>query len=207
MGVRLMHRATIYIDPVGCSPVGWAQAAGLPGDVRVDFRTQHNMAYTAIADQYPQLVLRPFTSLTSYGYDITIDDVTGASGLAVIPGPVMNDRFHVEIYTRNSDLQPQRMIAAGRVDLTGYAFLAPGPLSPATYPTGPAGPAGPQGTSGAPGPTGPEGQRGSRWYSGTGLPTSVPDSRVDGDMWLNETTGDVWRWDSGEGRWIGYTRT
>ena len=34
----------------------------------------------------------------------------------------MNDRFSVEVYSRNSIGQPQRMLAVGRVDLTGYAY-------------------------------------------------------------------------------------
>jgi hypothetical protein len=32
----------------------------------------------------------------------------------------------------------------------------------------------------------------------------VPDSRVDGDMWLDETTGDVWRWSDTTRSWSAY---
>src|SRR6187200_1117136 len=155
-----MHRATVYIDPVGCAPVGFAQAAGMPGDIRFDFKTQGNLAYPGIADMFPQLVLRPFTRPDIHAYDIEIDDPTGGSGLATVPGVVMNDRFSIEVYTRNVDRQPQRMIASGRVDLTGYAYVRSGPLGPASYPTGPAGPAGAPGGSGA---AGAPGMRGSRW--------------------------------------------
>ena len=142
----------------------------------------------------PQLVLRPFTSGTISGYDITVDDSAGASGLAVIPGSVMNDRFNIEVYTRNNLLQPQDMLACGRVDLTGYGYVAYSPLAPASYSQGPAGPVGPAGAQGA---AGEQGVRGSRWYTGAGAPGAVPDSRIEGDMYLDETTGDVWRWSDG----------
>jgi len=203
-----MHHATIYIDPKGPAPVGFSQAAGLPGDIKFDFKTQGNLAYPGIENLYPQLVLRPFTRPDIHSYDILINDPTGSSGIATVPGPVMNDRFSVEVYTRNSIGQPQRMIATGRVDLTGYAYLSSGPLGPASYPTGPAGPAGPAGASGAPGAPGDPGVRGSRWYTGAGAPASVPipDDRVDGDMYLDETTADVWRWDGASRSWRGFVR-
>jgi len=47
-----------------------------------------------------------FSRYGAFGYDIVVDDVTGASGLATIPGSVMNDRFSVEVYTRNDQGQP-----------------------------------------------------------------------------------------------------
>lgn len=187
-----MHRAVIYVNPVVPTVIGFAQAAGMPGDVRFDFKTQTNLAYPNPQEFNPQMILRPFHSATSYGYDIVIDDVTGASGLATVPGPVMNDRFNVEVYARDAGGTPQRMIAFGRVDLHGYGYQQQGPHAPATYPTGPMGPAGPQGV---PGPTGEPGVRGSRWYTGPGAPSLPAAGRVPGDMWLNETNGDVWRWD------------
>ena len=196
-----MHHATIYIDPVGATPVGFSQAAGMPGDIRFDFKTQGNLAYPNIAALHPQLVLRPFTSLQAHAYDIEINDPTGASGIATIPGSAMNDLFHVEVYTRNDIGQPQRMIAVGRVDLTGYAYQTVGPLSPATYSQGPEGPAG---AAGAPGAPGTDGVRGSRWYTGSGDPAAVPDVRVEGDMYLDEDTGNVWRWDGAS--WRGFVR-
>jgi hypothetical protein len=193
----MSHHATIYIDPTGPAPVGFAQAAGMPGDIRFDFKTQGNLAYPNVANLYPQLVLRPFTRPDIHAYDITIDDPTGASGIAIVPGVVMNDRFSIEVYSRNATGAPQRMIAVGRADLNGYGYVSTGPLGPASYPTGPAGPAGAVGATGAEGPPGGPGVRGSRWYTGAGAPSASvpPGERVEGDMWLNETNGDVWRWD------------
>ena len=169
-----MHQAVIYIDPTGPAPIGFSQAAGMPGDVRFDFKTQTNLAYPGIADLYPQLVLRPFTQYGAHACDIVINDPTGASGIATIPGSVMNDRFHAEVYERNS--------------------------------IGPTGPAGPQGATGATGDTGEAGARGSRWYTGAGPPGVIPDVRVEGDMYLDESNGDVWRWDGATATWLGYVR-
>ena len=194
-----MHTSTIYVNPTRPDEIGFAQAAGTPGDVRFDFKTIAGVAYPNVAALYPQLVLRPFTTATSYGYDINIDDPTGASGLAVIPASAMTDRFNIEVYSRNDIGQPQDMLACGRIDLTGYAYMAYSPLAPASYSVGPAGPAGPQGVPGGPGP---QGMRGSRWYTGTGVPTeAIPDARIDGDMYLDETNGDVWRWSADSRSW------
>jgi hypothetical protein len=197
-----MHQVTVYVDPVGASAIGWSQAAGMPGDTRFDFKTPGNFAYPGIAEMYPQLVLRPFTRPHVHAYDIEINDPTGASGIAVIPGVVMNDRFQVEVYSRNADGAPQRMLASGRVDVTGYSYTSTGPLGPASFPTGPAGPTGATGATGAQGPEGDPGPRGSRWYTGAGAPSDTipPGERVQGDMWLDEMTGDVWRWDGGAWR-------
>ena len=196
-----MHHAVIYIDPVGAAPVGFAQAAGLPGDIRFDFKTQGNLAYPNVVDLNPQLVMRPFSMTGAKLYDIVIDDVTGASGLATVPGIEMNDRYAIEVYSRNAQGSPQRMLAVGRADLTGYAYDRLGVLGPASYPEGPTGARGPVGPRGV---VGDQGTRGSRWYTGAGAPVAVPDERVEGDMWLDETTGDVWRWDGTA--WVGYVR-
>jgi hypothetical protein len=189
-----MHSATIYVNPTLPDDIGFAQAAGMPGDVRFYFKALSGLPYAAIANLNPQLVLRPFSSSTISGYDITVDDVTGASGLATIPASVMNDRFNIEVYTRNDLLQPQDLLACGRIDLTGYGYAIYGPLAPASYSTGPVGPAGPIGPRGV---QGDQGVRGSRWYTGAGAPVTVPDTRIEGDMWLDETSGDVWRWSGG----------
>jgi hypothetical protein len=197
-----MHQSTIYVNPTLPDEIGFSQAAGVPGDVRFYFKTSDGLPYVEIADLHPQLVMRPFTSSTAYGYDIDIYDVTGASGNATIPASVMNDRFNIEVYTRNDQLQPQDLLACGRIDLTGYGYAVYGPLAPASYSTGPSGPAGPMGPRGV---QGDQGLRGSRWYTGPGGPVNVPDMRIEGDMWLDESTGDVWRW--ADGTWTTFKGT
>ena len=165
-----MHKATIYVNPALPDEIGFAQAAGTPGDVRFFFKTPDGLPYSDIADLNPQLVMRPFTSGSIHGYDILVDDISGAAGTATIPGSVMNDRFNIEVYTRNDQLQPLDILACGRIDLTGYGYAVYGPLAPASYSTGPSGPAGqgPRGVQGDPG------VRGSRWYTGAGPPGDGP---------------------------------
>src|SRR5580765_699486 len=126
-----MHQSTIYVNPALPDEIGFAQAAGTPGDVRFFFKTPDGLPYAEIAGLNPQLVMRPFTNGSIYGYDIVVDDITGAAGTAVIPASVMNDKFNIEVYTRNSQLQPQDILACGRIDLTGYGYTQYGPLAPA----------------------------------------------------------------------------
>ena len=57
-----MHQATIFINPTLPDEIGFAQAAGMPGDVRFYFKDPSGMPYTDIVNLNPQLVLRPFTS-------------------------------------------------------------------------------------------------------------------------------------------------
>ena len=201
-----MHQSTIYVNPTAPDEIGFAQAMGTPGDVRFYFKTPDGLAYAEIANLNPQLVMRPFTSRGIYGYDIVVNDVVGASGIATVPGSVMNDKFNIEVYTRDSELRPLDMIACGRIDLTGYGYMQYGPLAPATYATGPSGPAGPMGPTGAQGPIGAAGVRGSRWYTGIGPPSlAIPDDRIDGDMYLNESNGDVYRWSGTTMMWTSFT--
>jgi Collagen triple helix repeat (20 copies) len=55
---------------------------------------------------------------------------------------------------------------------------------------------GPRGERGPPGKDGSDGQdglRGSIWTTGTGAPTTTT-GVLEGDMYLDKTTGDVWRY-------------
>ena len=201
-----MNETTVYVDPVGCATIGWTQAAGMPGDTRFLFKTPGNLAYPGIAEMKPQLVLRPYTSFSVFAYDIDVNDPVGGAGIVTIPGSVMNDRFHLELYERNSIDQPVRMLASGKIDISGMGYIRSGPLAPATYTPGPTGPAGPVGATGATGLQGDPGVRGSRWYTGAGPPVSVPPDadRIDGDMYLDESNGDVWRWSAASSSWTAF---
>lgn len=196
-----MMRCTVFSTPGSPAPIGFSEAAGMPGNFRFDFKTTANVPFTGIVDLFPQMVLRSFTQPGGFGYDIDIDDPTAASGIAKVPASAMNDEFHVEVYTRDATGAPQSMIAYGRHTRNGYGYQRASPLAPATYQTGPSGPAGPVGATGAVGPTGAPGVRGSRWYTGAGAPGTLPDVRVDGDMYLDETNGDVWRWTADTSSW------
>lgn len=68
---------------------------------------------------------------------------------------------------------------------SGTSFPPDGSGTDFRGPQGPAGPAGPQGETGA------TGQRGSRWFTGSGAPTTVPGSFV-GDLYLDTSDGTVY---------------
>lgn len=50
---------------------------------------------------------------------------------------------------------------------------------------------GPQGSQGETGATGATGERGSKWFTGSGAPTSVPGS-IAGDFYLDTDNGNVY---------------
>ncbi|MCP9868681.1 collagen-like protein [Cyanobium sp. Cruz-8D1] len=66
-----------------------------------------------------------------------------------------------------------------------------GPAGP-SGPTGTAGPTGPQGIQGSVGADGLIGPRGTGWFTGTGAPPAVIPGAVDGDLYLDLTTGTVY---------------
>jgi hypothetical protein len=199
--------SVVYMNPMGRAPLGFAEALGMPGYFYFTFRDQNNNPKQSIVNWFPQMVLRPFHSSGAFAYDIDIVDPTEALGAAFVPASSMNDSFHVELYNRNSAHgAPQIMFAYGRYEPDGYGYRNTGPLGPATFQTGPSGPAGPVGATGEQGPQGDPGLRGSRWYTGPGAPSASvpPGNRVDGDMWLNETNGDVYRWNDIAASWMAF---
>ncbi|MCP9825689.1 hypothetical protein [Synechococcus sp. EJ6-Ellesmere] len=58
--------------------------------------------------------------------------------------------------------------------------------------TGPAGPQGIQGPIGASGPAGAAGNRGTGWFVGSGPPPASIPGQIDGDLYLDQLTGDVY---------------
>ena len=63
----------------------------------------------------------------------------------------------------------------------------------ATGPQGPAGPQGPQGLQGPAGSDGLIGPRGTGWFAGPGAPPASIPGAVDGDLYLDTTTGTVYQ--------------
>ncbi|MCP9820041.1 collagen-like protein [Synechococcus sp. Cruz-9H2] len=77
---------------------------------------------------------------------------------------------------------------AGAAGVTGPA----GAIGPAGA-TGPAGAQGIQGPVGAAGPAGAAGSRGTGWFVGTGAPPPDIPGQIDGDMYLDTATGNVYK--------------
>lgn len=181
----------IDINPVEPARLGIRAAAGTLLDIDFVFRDLVTGAPPApgvldISTAYPQLVLRPRNKAQAYGYDITVTDPVNGLGNVTIPGTIMNDDMIMEVYSRDSEGHPLRMLATGHISLTGGGYDIGGPLGPASYPTGPVGPAGPMGPMGVPGTPG------AIWTTGIGAPGT--DGSVTGDMYLDTATGNVWRW-------------
>ena len=81
------------------------------------------------------------------------------------------------------------------VDADGLLYIWSGTALPAQGSgvafRGPQGPQGIQGPTGATGATGSTGPRGSKWFTGTGAPTTVSGSAV-GDFYLDVADGTVY---------------
>jgi hypothetical protein len=195
----------IDLRPFEPARIGFRQARGLP--LNCDFTFVEDKQPFDIAAVYPQLVLRPRSRSGANGYAMTIVDAINGSARVDIPGPNVSDPngYAAEVYFRTATGQPTRMVAEGRLVYTGQAYQTEGPLGPASYPTGPSGPQGIPGQPGAPGADstvpGPQGQRGSQWFTGEGPPPGGSLDYIEGDMWLDMLSGDVWRFDQSTGTW------
>ena len=133
----------------------------------------------------------------------------GGTGQVRVPGAGLTDRagYSLELYLRAANAVegdpplPTSLAAQGVMRMQGSAYQRYGPLSPISVPvvTGPTGPMGPAGAdSTVPGPEGPQGVRGSQWTSGSGPPI-VMGGEIVGDMYLDEATGDAYRYEYSTG--------
>lgn len=182
----------IDINPVEPARIGFRQARGV--SFNRDFLFRENQApLRDIEQQSPQLIFRPKSDLGASAYDLMITNPANGGAHLDVPGSFFSDPrgYLTELYFRDSDGHPTRLVANGVMSLSpGGAYQFQGPLFPASLPTGPVGASGPAG------PTGPQGVRGGVWTTGSGAPT-IHGTEVEGDMYLDESNGDVWRYSSG----------
>jgi hypothetical protein len=191
-----MLRQIIDLNPIEPARIGFRAARGAKFQCVFLFRNLDASAQPAltVVPANPQIVFRPRSTQGSWGYDLEVVDAPNGLAQIEIDGAFFNDPrgFTVEMYSRDSVGVPLEMFAFGQMRLTGDAYRHVGPLGPMTLPTGPSGPAGPAGPIGPAGVTGAAGIRGSMWFTGHGGPTIL--GGVEGDMYLDVDTGDVWRW-------------
>lgn len=193
-----MLTQVIDLNPVEPARLGFRHARGTPFSALFLFREQgvnaNQVATAAALPASPQMIFLPHYDTGAWPYDLTVVDPTGGTARVEVPGSFFQDRsgYTVELYTRDADGHPTGLVARGTMKLTGGAYTYQGPLGPMTLPTGPIGLTGPPG---AQGPVGAQGVRGGSWTTGTGNPTAP--GGVDGDMYLNSSNGDVWRWSGG----------
>lgn len=196
----------IDLSPVEPARIGFRIARGEKFREEFFFR-RIDGSVADITGMYPQIIFRPKSKGGASGYDLEVADPTIGYGFVDIDGVFFNDQngYTCELYSRTEDGRPIDLIAYGEVAMTGGAFAYEGPLGPATLPTGPEGPPGPIGQTGD---AGPPGIRGSIWFTSTHPPDNP--GEVDGDMWLETDTGNVWRWSAdifGTFSWSRFTGT
>lgn len=205
-----MTQRTIVINEIEPALLSLRSPLGVALDLTITFR-QQNLTPIDPTPLKPQLALLPRSRIGVYPYDVAIADAVNGIGNVKVPGTALVDPngYNLELYQRRTADNPADppvavgMLAKGVLRLDGSAYASTGPLSMINIPvvTGPAGPAGPQGASikGDPGPTG---QRGSVWTTGMGPPVALT-GVLPGDMYLDESNGDVWKFDSVTGWTLG----
>jgi hypothetical protein len=197
---------TVILSPIEPSPLSLRVPLGVALDLELTFKNQQ-AALVNPTTLMPQLVLLPRSRGGMFSYSVETTSSEAGTAAVSVPSTVLVDRsgYTLELYSRrvadNPDAPPVAtgLLAKGTVALEGEAFRSWGPLGTINTPVvvGPPGPAGPQGEQGEPGETG---QRGSLWTSGEGVP-SVTGFELTGDMYLDELTGDVYRFEAGVG-WV-----
>ena len=200
-----MISRTVVLNDIEPGDLSLRHPFGVDLDLAIAFRDQHD-APVDPAPIWPQLALLPRSRGGVYAYDIETTSSAGGTAQVSIPGAALTDRsgYGLELYLRAANAVPGDpplpvgLAAQGVLRLQGSAYQRYGPLAPISVPvvTGPTGPQGPQGeASTVPGPTG---QRGSVWTTGPGDPV-VMGGELPGDMFLDETTGNVWQFDTATG--------
>lgn len=196
-----MTARTIVLNPVEPALLSIRAALGVDLDLDLTFLAQ-NRSPVDPTPLLPQLALLPRSSRQVFAYDVEITGPANGTGTVSVPGTALVDAngYNLELYQRRAaqasgdPAVPVGLLAKGVLRLEGSAYMQMGPLGMINVPVV-VGPPGPQGAQGAASTIpGPAGQRGSIWTTGSGAPT-VTGSELSGDMYLDEVTGDVWRFD------------
>jgi hypothetical protein len=200
-------RRTITLSDVEPAPLSMRHPLGVNFELLLTMLDQRG-APVDPTPQLPQLALLSRSKGSIYATDMTVYDAPNGISRATVPGTVLLDRngYNVELYLRKTAVGPSdppvptALAATGVLALQGDAYTTIGPLGMISVPvvTGPAGPPGPTGVAG---PTGSPGRRGSVWYTGSGAPGAIA-GVLPADMYLDETTGDVYRYDGTTLMWV-----
>jgi hypothetical protein len=189
-------KATLVLNPVEPFRLNFRHPRGVDFDLLLAFKTVRNIAVDPTSMR-PQFALLPRSHGGTHSYDIETYDTVNGLGHVKVPGPALGDPngYTIEVYSRAEAVNPHDpsvptgLIAAGWLATRGRTYRTQGPFAAIPVPVI-VGPVGPQGIQGDPGEPG---LRGSTWTTGNGEPV-VTGFEVLGDMYLDEDTGDVWRW-------------
>jgi hypothetical protein len=183
-----MIRRTIVVNNVEPAML----SARIPLGVNLDLAVTMKSLRGETIDQtslHPQLVLLPRSHGGAMPFDMEID-IADNSSRALVHGSFLTDLvgYNLELYQREAGEPPVPvgLLARGHLATEGSAYTGnKGALNII-----------PPVVVGPPGPPGPTGARGSIWFSGAGAPVGIVGA-VEGDMYLDELTGDVSRFENG----------
>jgi hypothetical protein len=197
-------RRTIVLNDIEPAPLSFRQPTGVDLDLTILFKDNKGAAVDPTGLR-PQLIFIGRSTGKMGGYDVATYDAINGIGRVQMPGIAIDDMngYSLELYQRGEAANPldppvpTGVIATGHMAVNRGAYITTGPFMPINVPVvvGPAGPAG------APGVSGADGVRGSIWTTGPGVPT-VSGEELTGDMYLDEGTGDVYRFDEVTAMWI-----
>lgn len=197
----------VYLNPVEPTILSLRTPMGVDLDLDITFLKQNSDPVDPFS-LLPQFALLPRSRGGVYAYDV--EPIPGrVAGNVKVPGTALIDTsgYSIELYQRRPAQNPvdppvpSGLLAKGVLRLEGSAHQQFGPLGMIAVPVivGPQGQPGPEGPPGIQGEAGadslvpgPQGLRGSIWTTGPGEPVATG-NEIPGDMWLNETNGDVWR--------------
>lgn len=200
-----MTSAVVNVSPIEPSPLSIRHPLGTDLNLSLFFHDQQDGDIDP-TPLYPQLALMPRSRGGMYAYAM---ETSPTEASVTIPGAALLDPhgYSIELYQRQENEVPGdppvpvALLATGVLALQGRAYTRMGPLGMievpvVTGPPGPQGEPGPQGIEGQPGLDGEPGVRGSVWTTGPSTPI-ILGGEMDGDMYLNESNGDVWRFEAG----------
>jgi hypothetical protein len=178
---------TIVLNDVEPAAIALRHPLGINLDLRVKMQKQNGAAADPALAQF---VLMPRSKGGVYPYDMGVYDQVNGIVDVHVPGTSLTDvsGYNIEIYSRKANTVPgdpplpTGLIARGVLVTVGSAYKSEGPLNLINVPV----------VIGPTGPQGEKGTRGSMWFTGNGDPTLG--GVMEGDMYLDETTGNVWRY-------------
>jgi len=187
---------TITVTDVEPAMLSIRHPLGIDLDLRLTMKKQDG---SPIDPTLSQIVLMPRSLGGFLPFDMDPYDVPNGVASVMVPGSALTDvlGYGIELYRRKPNPismnppVPIQLAATGTLVTQGSAYQKSS-LSETVLPTvmGPPGPPGPAGDAGD------QGQRGSIWTTGAGAPTPTG-SEITGDMYLDEATGDVYRYANG----------
>jgi hypothetical protein len=187
---------TIVVNGIEPAPLSVRWPLGLNLDLKVTMLNQNG---TPRDPSMTQFVMLPRSKGGVYPYDMTVHDQTNGIAAIEVPGLMLTDTsgYNLELYSRvpapnpADPPWPTALIAKGTLVTEGSAYMQDGPMHMINVPV----------VTGPMGPQGEKGVRGSIWTTGNGDPQRTGDE-IEGDMYLNELNGDVWRYSGASLMWV-----